>query len=985
MRTCSLPVQTALSWLSLDPGLTALEANTRQLAAEAVASGKAVYGDLFVSSKPKKPRIDVAATILDDDGRPAAVLVLRIDPEQFLYPLIQSWPTPSQTAETLLIRKDNEDVLFLNQLRHRPDAALSLRIPMSSGDVPAVRAALGETGQYEGPDYRGVQVLADIRPVPDSPWFMVAKVDCSEILAEARYRGGVVLLFVVLAILITGGTAAFFLICRQRSLYEQLHRAERRRREAQEEIRTTLYSIGDAVIATDAAGLVVRMNPVAEQLTGWREADAAGQSLEQVFRIINEESRAEVENPAARVIREGTVVGLANHTVLIARDGAERPIADSGAPIRNEEGQIAGVVLVFRDQIKDRAAQKALAASETRYRRLFEAAQDGIMILDAGNGRIVDVNPFLLDLLGYAHEELLGKELWQVGLFQDIAAAQRAFRELQEQGYIRYEDLPLKTVDGRRVEVEFVSNVYLVNDAKVIQCNIRDISDRKRAERALHESREIYRATLYGIGDAVIATDAESRVRQMNPVAEAAHRPARGRRRRPAPGAGVRYYQRTDPGPGREPRRAGDSRGNRRGARQPYGPHRPRRDRAAHRRQRRPIRNEAGQITGVVLVFRDQTEHRRAERALRDSEQRYRSLFDNMLEGFAYCQMLFEGNEPQDFIYLDVNAAFKRLTGLNDVVGKRVSEVIPGIREAHRELFECYGRVARTGRPEKFEIFLQELDAWLSVAVYSAERDRFVAVFDNITGRKRAEEDLQESQRKQAEAEKLAATGRMAAQVAHEINNPLAGIKNSFRLIRDAVPKDHPDIDMVERIEREIDRIAHIVRQMYQVYSPQAQQPRNVSVCETIRDMMVMLEPLCREHDVAIELGPIPPEVTVWAPESSLQQILYNLTINAIQASPPKGKVNIFVSNADKEGVEISIHDRGHGMSPEIRERVFEPFFSTSSADSGDSTKKGLGLGLSIVKTIVSSLGGTIDFQSTVGEGTCFHVYLPSKQPQGVS
>ncbi len=302
--------------------------------------------------------------------------------------------------------------------------------------------------------------------------------------------------------------------------------------------------------------------------------------------------------------------------------------------------------------------------------------------------------------------------------------------------------------------------------------------------------------------------------------------------------------------------------------------------------------------------------------------------------------------------------------------------MIPGIREAHPELFQIYGRVARTGRPEKFEIYLQELEVWLSVALYSTERDRFVAVFDNITGRKRAEEALRESQRRQAEVEKLAATGRMAAQVAHEINNPLAGIKNSFRLIRDAVPKDHPDIDMVGRIEREIDRIAHVVRRMYELYSPQTQQPRDIDLCMTIRDMVVMLEPLCREREVAIAVGPVPTGATVWAPEGSLQQILYNLTINAIHASTQGGVVNIETDHADKEYVEISIRDQGHGIPGEIQDRIFEPFFSTST---DEPAKKGLGLGLSIVKTTVSSLGGTIDFQSTVGKGTCFRVCLPTR------
>ena len=253
-------------------------------------------------------------------------------------------------------------------------------------------------------------------------------------------------------------------------------------RESEEYIRAAFYGIGDGVIATDAKGLVTRMNLVAARLTGWSEVEALGRPLNEVFHIVNE-TRGEAENPVERVLREGTIVGLANHTVLIARDGTERPIADSGAPIRGEQDGIAGVVLVFRDQTHERAATHDLQASETRYRWLFESAKDGILILEADTGKIVDVNPFLIALLGYTHAEFAGKRLWEIGTFKDVAASKEAFLELQAKDYVRYEDLPLQTKDGRRIDVEFVSNVYPVNSTRVIQCNIRDVSERKRAQK----------------------------------------------------------------------------------------------------------------------------------------------------------------------------------------------------------------------------------------------------------------------------------------------------------------------------------------------------------------------------------------------------------------------------------------------------------------------------------------------------------------------
>jgi PAS domain S-box-containing protein len=263
-------------------------------------------------------------------------------------------------------------------------------------------------------------------------------------------------------------------------------------RQQREWLSVTLRSIGDAVIATDREGRVTFLNPVAEQATGWKSAEAQGQPLEKVFHIINEKTRRIAENPVERVLREGNIVGLANHTTLIRKDGLEIPIEDSAAPIRDSGGDTIGVVMVFHD-----------------------------------------------------------------------------------------------------------------------------VTERRRAE----------------------------------------------------------------------------------------------------------------------------AERKRAEEAVHASEERYRSLFENMLDGFAYCRMIYDGQgRPEDFVYLDVNGAFGRLTGLENVIGKKVTEVIPGVRESNPELFEIYGRASMTGQPERFETEVRPLGIWFSISVYSPAKEHFVAVFDNITERKRAEE-----------------------------------------------------------------------------------------------------------------------------------------------------------------------------------------------------------------------------------------------------
>jgi PAS domain S-box-containing protein len=264
-------------------------------------------------------------------------------------------------------------------------------------------------------------------------------------------------------------------------------------------------------------------------------------------------------------------------------------------------------------------------------------------------------------------------------------------------------------------------------------------------------------------------------------------------------------------------------------------------------------------------------------------------------------------------------------------------------------------------------------------------------VFRDVTDQRRAEEQIrmheQELERQVAErteriitlerqrteTEKLVATGRMSARIAHEINNPLAGVKNSFALIKKAVPTDYKHYEFVGRIEKEIERIARIVRQMYELYRPDHQTPTHVKVADVVNDIATLLEPNARQAGVKLDLDVSRARAAVFLHEDSLRQILFNTIQNAIEASPEDAHVRVFAA-IDDHNLTLAVSDQGPGIPDDVRQKIFEPFFTTKT---GVSTTGGLGLGLSICKGLVDALGGKLTFDSIAGHGTTFTAVLP--------
>ncbi len=483
--------------LSTQPSLLSLDAESKRLALQVLASDRAEYGEIIHIPGTDDESLDVAAPVRDSQKRPIGVLLLRCNPNAYLFPLVESWPLPSKSAETLLVQRVGDHILYLNKLRNLPDSKpLTLQVPLTSLEVPAVQAVLGKTGIFEGMDYVGQKVLAYLLPIPDSDWFMVAKINSAEVFSEVDYHGWVGVIMVTLVIILVSLLAALIFNFQQRQIFQKLFRAEYNHRQAQEEIRATLYGIGDGVIATDALGLVTRLNPVAENLTGWIEADALGQPLTTVFKIISELTREVVSNPVDRVLREGKVVGLANHTLLVARDGTERAIADSAAPIRVDDQTLSGVVLVFRDQELEREAQKQLIASQQKFKTIFQASPDAIFLTSIPDGRILDANPGTVFMLGYELDEMLGRLTQELGFW--VRRPDRIVYTdlLKKQERIKNFETQFLTRSGTVIDILISGEIIQLDEGEAYLNVVRDITDRKLAERETRKREALLRAMI---------------------------------------------------------------------------------------------------------------------------------------------------------------------------------------------------------------------------------------------------------------------------------------------------------------------------------------------------------------------------------------------------------------------------------------------------------------------------------------------------------
>jgi len=325
----------------------------------ALREGRAVFEDFYRDDADGRIWLEVLAPVRDADGGPLlAVVVLRIDPVNALYPFVSRWPTPSKTAETLLVRREGADALYLSDPRFRPGGALRLRMPLSRTDVPTVQAVLGATGAVEGVDYRGEPVIAAIRAVEGSPWFVVARIDVSEALAAVRERGRIAWAFALTFFVAGGSVLALAFRARRAREQRELLRAAEELRESRERLQAITDAARDAILMMDEAGRVTFWNPAAERILGWTAGEMVGRDLHGRIAPSRYHGAFAAAFPRFVATGEGGAVGRTLELSALHRDGREVPVALSLSAVRIDGAWNA--VGVLRDVSDEQTARREL-------------------------------------------------------------------------------------------------------------------------------------------------------------------------------------------------------------------------------------------------------------------------------------------------------------------------------------------------------------------------------------------------------------------------------------------------------------------------------------------------------------------------------------------------------------------------------------------------------------------------------------------------
>ncbi len=727
------------------------------------------------------------------------------------------------------------------------------------------------------------------------------------------------------------------------------------RKQAEEKLRTlnaynrSLLEAGlDTLVTITPDGKIGDVNAATEVVTGYTRMELIGTDFHNYF-TDPEKARKSYQE----VFETGTVHDY--ELEIQHKDGHTTPVVYNATVFKDEDGNVAGVFAAARDITERKQAELKLHQLNAYNRSLIEASLDALATITA-DGKIGDVNSVTETITGYKRTELIGTDFHSY--FTDPDKARSGYQQVFESGMLRDYELEIQHRDGHTTPVTYNASVYRDESGDVagVFAAARDITERKQAERRLI----LLTTALESAANGIIVVDKDGTILWTNP----AFSQMTGYTENEIVGQNPRIFK-----SGKYDVEFYRSLWNTilDGYVWQGELVNRRKDGSFYNEQQMitPVFDPQGDITNFISIRQDITEHKKAEEALRKSEQQYRSLV------IATAQIVWQTNADGEVV--EDLPTWREFTGqsqeeslgrgwinaLHPADQERVAEIWSHSVES-KTSYEIEARIRnRFGDYRDFSV------RGVPIIGKDGQILSWVGTCTDITDKKNYETQL-------VQAEKHAAIGRMVGSVTHEINNPLQTIKNCLYLIQQDTGSDSPNTEPLEMALSETQRLSNIVGQLRQLYRPSgAQAKQSHDLLGIVDEVHSLLLPHLNNSHV------------LWQPLSGLEhyqvscikdqiiEVFLNISMNAIEAMQPDGgtvSVNMVLST-DKLQVGVIFTDTGPGIKPEIINHVFEPFTTTKEF--------GLGLGLSICYGIIQKHGGQITVESEPGQGTSFTIWLP--------
>lgn len=453
--------------------------------------GKVEFLDFHRDSPGQPIHLSVIVPIYDEvkNNEPLGVLLLRINPENYLYPLIKNWPVPSETAETLLVRREGNEVVFLNDLRFRKDAALSLRVPITHQNLPAARAAIGKQGVFSGQDYRGISVLSIMQHIPNSPWYFITKIDTDEVYGPIHARLWAVIFFIFALLGGAGGLLGFIWHQQTTSFYKEKIKAAEAVKESEARYRLLADHMSDTVWLMDLNLKTIYASPSVKKFRGYTpdeikelplEKHLTTESFERGMAIFQKEMEKIRKNPSYSFIKTLELE-------FYRKDGSTVWSENKFSLIRDENGKPISILGEGRDITERRHSEEALRYSEEKFRKAFFTSPDAIALTRINDGVYLSINEGFTQITGYTEEEVVGRSSLELNIWKNPEDRKKIVKTLLSGNDVRDFESTFITKRGE-IRGMLSAAILELRNEKLILTITRDISERKIVEEKIKTS-----------------------------------------------------------------------------------------------------------------------------------------------------------------------------------------------------------------------------------------------------------------------------------------------------------------------------------------------------------------------------------------------------------------------------------------------------------------------------------------------------------------